>query len=36
LSEAWTTRRLHLCARDFSALTPHAHALARQLMTLEG
>ena len=36
LSEAWTTRRLHLCARDFSALTPHAHALAQQLMTIEG
>ena len=36
LSEAWTTRRLHLCARDFSALTPHAQALAQQLMTIEG
>ena len=34
LSEPWTTRRLHLCARDFSTLTPHAHALAQQLMTL--
>jgi len=36
LSEAWTTRHLHLCARDFSALTPHAHALAQQLMMLKG
>ena len=34
LSEPWTTRRLHLCARDFSTLTPHAQALAQQLMTL--
>ncbi|WP_109479609.1 LysR family transcriptional regulator [Paraburkholderia sp. C35] len=35
LSEAWTTRHLHLCARDFSALTPHAQALAQQLMTFD-
>jgi DNA-binding transcriptional LysR family regulator len=34
LSEPWTSRHLHLCARDFATLTPHAHALARQLMTL--
>jgi molybdate transport repressor ModE-like protein len=32
LSEAWATRRLYLCARDFSALTPHAHLLAQQLL----
>lgn len=32
LSEAWTTRRLYLCARDFAALTPHAGLLARQLL----
>jgi DNA-binding transcriptional LysR family regulator len=32
LSEPWAARRLHLCARDFSALTPHAHLLAQQLM----
>lgn len=31
LSEAWSTRRLYLCARDFSALTPHAGLLAEQL-----
>lgn len=31
LSEAWATRRLYLCARDFSALTPHASLLAQQL-----
>jgi DNA-binding transcriptional LysR family regulator len=32
LAEAWATRRLYLCARDFSALTPHAGLLARQLL----
>lgn len=32
LSEAWATRRLYLCARDFSTLTPHAELLARQLL----
>jgi molybdate transport repressor ModE-like protein len=32
LSDAWATRRLYLCARDFSALTPHADLLARQLL----
>ncbi|WP_420995787.1 LysR substrate-binding domain-containing protein [Cupriavidus sp. 30B13] len=32
LSEPWALRQLHLCARDFSALTPHASLLARQLM----
>lgn len=31
LSEAWATRRLYLCALDFSALTPHAGLLAQQL-----
>ncbi|SAK69857.1 LysR family transcriptional regulator [Caballeronia calidae] len=32
LSEPWATRRLHLCARDFDALTPHARLLAQALM----
>ncbi|WP_041658028.1 LysR substrate-binding domain-containing protein [Azoarcus sp. KH32C] len=32
LSEAWATRQLYLCARDFSALTPHADLLAQQLL----
>jgi DNA-binding transcriptional LysR family regulator len=32
LSEPWATRRLFLCARDFSALTPHAGFLAKQLL----
>lgn len=32
LSEAWATRRLYLCARDFAALTPHAQLLARQIL----
>jgi DNA-binding transcriptional LysR family regulator len=31
LSETWAARRLYLCARDFSALTPHAGLLAEQL-----
>ncbi|HCY64417.1 MAG TPA: LysR family transcriptional regulator [Oxalobacteraceae bacterium] len=32
LSEIWATRRLFLCVRDFSALTPHANLLAQQLL----
>lgn len=32
LEEAWASRRLYLCARDFAALTPHADLLARQLL----
>ena len=32
LSEAWATRRIYLCARDFAALTPHAQLLAQQLL----
>jgi DNA-binding transcriptional LysR family regulator len=32
LAEAWANRRLYLCARDFSALTPHAGLLAQQLL----
>ena len=32
LRDRWALRRLHLCARDFSALTPHASLLAQQLM----
>jgi molybdate transport repressor ModE-like protein len=32
LSETWATRRLHLCARDFATLTPHAKLLAQQLL----
>lgn len=32
LSETWSTRRLYLCARDFSTLTPHAELLAQQLL----
>lgn len=32
LSETWAARRLYLCARDFSALTPHAALLAQQLL----
>lgn len=31
LAEAWATRKLYLCARDFAALTPHASLLAQQL-----
>ncbi len=31
LEEGWATRRLYLCARDFSALAPHASLLAQQL-----
>ncbi len=32
LSEPWATRRLYLCARDFSTLTPHANLFAQQLL----
>ncbi|SAK47717.1 LysR family transcriptional regulator [Caballeronia temeraria] len=32
LSEPWAARRLHLCTRDFRALTPHARLLADTLM----
>ena len=32
LSEPWAFRRLHLCARDFSALAPQANLLAQQLI----
>ena len=32
LRDPWALRQLHLCARDFSALTPHASLLAQQLM----
>jgi molybdate transport repressor ModE-like protein len=35
LSESWALRQLHLCARDFSALTPHANLLAQQFMETE-
>jgi DNA-binding transcriptional LysR family regulator len=31
LAEAWASRQLYLCARDFAALTPHARLLAQQL-----
>lgn len=32
LRDPWALRQLHLCARDFSALTPHVGLLAQQLM----
>lgn len=32
LREPWALRQLYLCARDFSALPPHAGLLAQQLM----
>lgn len=32
LRDSWALRELHLCARNFSTLTPHAGLLARQLM----
>ena len=32
LRDPWALRHLHLCARDFSALSPHANLLAQQLM----
>lgn len=31
LDEPWAVRKLYLCARDFSALTPHAGLLAQHL-----
>lgn len=31
LIEPWASRQLHLCARDFSSLTPHAGLLAQEL-----
>lgn len=34
LAESWAARRIYLCARDFSALTPHAALLAQQLRAL--
>jgi DNA-binding transcriptional LysR family regulator len=33
LMEPWATRQLHLCARNFSSLTPHAGLLAQQLLS---
>jgi DNA-binding transcriptional LysR family regulator len=32
LQDRWALRQLHLCGRDFSALTPHARLLAHQLV----
>jgi DNA-binding transcriptional LysR family regulator len=32
LAEPWALRRLHLCARDFCALTSHANLLAQQII----
>jgi DNA-binding transcriptional LysR family regulator len=32
LAEPWAARRLHLCARNFASLTPHARLLAEQLI----
>jgi len=32
LHDRWALRQLYICARDFSALTPHARLLAKQLM----
>jgi DNA-binding transcriptional LysR family regulator len=31
LEDTWAHRRLHLCARDFRNLTPHANLLAQHL-----
>jgi DNA-binding transcriptional LysR family regulator len=36
LQDSWALRQLYLCARDFSALTPHAGLLAQQLMEPKG
>ncbi|MDE1993910.1 MAG: LysR family transcriptional regulator, partial [Rhizobiaceae bacterium] len=36
LSEPWALRRLYLCARNFSALTPHAALLTQYLMVTGG
>jgi DNA-binding transcriptional LysR family regulator len=33
LAEPWARRQLYLCARDFSALTPHAKLFAQQLVS---
>jgi DNA-binding transcriptional LysR family regulator len=33
LMEPWATRQLHLCARRFSSLTPHAGLLAQELLS---
>ncbi len=35
LSEPWAFRQLYLCARNFSALSPHANLLAQQFMETE-
>ncbi len=32
LQDPWALRQLHLCAHDFSALTPHAGLLGQQLL----
>lgn len=32
LQDYWALRQIHLCARDFSTLTPHAGLLAQHLM----
>lgn len=32
LEEPWAVRKLYLCARDFSALSPHARLVAQHLM----
>jgi DNA-binding transcriptional LysR family regulator len=32
VQDPWATRHLHLCARDFAALTPHARLLVQHLM----
>lgn len=31
LNEPWAVRQLHLCAREFASLTPHANLLAQRL-----
>lgn len=33
LMEPWATRQLHLCARNFSSLAPHAGLLAEELLS---
>lgn len=33
LAEAWAVRKLYLCSRDFSTLTPQATLLVQQLLT---
>lgn len=32
LAEAWASRHLYLCARDFATLTPHADLLAQRII----